>query len=306
MSKITFTFLSVMLLFIVQSINAQEDLLKHLDNEFPEVTRYTRATFKANRILIGHSVETRKKGLLEFNVNTKFWNLPDSQSQSFGADRTTARFGVEYAFSDRFTSGIGVGTFGGIFNGYGKYRLVRQKDSDNKAPIAVTLLQSISYQTRSFNHIELQSGFDRTSFTTQVLLAHKFDSNFSFQIAPTFVRRNSDQFPDETGNHFALGFGARFKVASHLALVSEYYYVANPIEPSGDDAHLEFFGPFAIGANWDIKNVIVQFALTNTRNFDESTNIVNTFNNFNFNNGNLHIGVSLTYALHLKQQGNKK
>ncbi len=299
MNKICISLLTFIFLITIQSVSAQNDLLDELDKEFLDVTRYTRATFKANRILFGHSVETRKKGVLEFNVNTKFWNTPNSQTQDFGADRTTARFGVEYAFSDRFTSGFGVGTFGGIFNGYGKYRLIRQKDSDNKAPIAVTLLQSISYQTRSFNHIDLQNSIsDRLSFATQAIFAHKFDSNFSLQIAPTFVRRNSDQFQGEPANHFALGFGTRFKIANHVSLVSEYYYVANPVE----DEKLTFFGPFAIGANWDIKNVIVQFALTNTRNFDESTNITNTFNNFNFNDGNLHIGVSLTYALHLKKR----
>lgn len=302
MKKINFTYLFVILLLATQSVIAQSDLLDKLEKEFPETTRYTQATFKGNRITFGQSVETRKKGTLELNLNTKFWNMPNSQTQNFGADRATTRFGIEYAISDRFTTGLGVGTFDGIFNGFGKFRLVRQKDSDKKAPIAVTLFQSISYQTRDFNHVDLQNSIsDRLSFATQVILARKFDSNFSFQLAPTFIRRNSDQFIGEPNNHFALGFGTRYKVGNHVSIVSEYYYVANPIE----DEHLSFFGPFALGVNWDVRNVILQFSLTNTRSFDEATTISNTFNNFNFNNGNLHIGVSATYVLHLKNQQKK-
>ena len=301
MKKTSLIYLFLGFLLTIQGIQSQ-DLLDKLDQEFPDRTIYTQATFKSNRILFGHSIETRKKGVLDFNVNVKFWNMPDSQTQNFGADFASTRFGIDYAFSDRFATGFGASTFDGIFNTYGKYRLVRQKDSDKKAPFGITVLQSISYQTRDFNHVDLQSsGSDRFSFASQVIFARKFDSNLSLQIVPTFVRRNSDQFEDvSSGNHFALGFGIRYRVARHLAIASEYYYVANPIEV--EDEHLEFFGPFAIGANWDIKNVLVQFSLTNTRSFDDSTTIVNTFNNFNFNNGNLHIGVSLTYALHLKKK----
>ncbi len=302
MRENNFAFLFVLFLLNGQFINAQSGLLDELEKETRDITSYTQATFKSNRILFGHSIETRKKGVLDFNVNVKFWNMPNSQTQNFGADLATTRFGIDYAFSDRFASGFGASTFDGIFNGYSKYRLVRQKDSDKKAPISITLLQSASYQTRDFNHIDLQNSVsDRFSFATQAIIAHKFDSNLSMQIVPTFVRRNSDQFEDvSSGNHFALGFGIRYKIARHVAIASEYYYVANPIEV--EDDHLEFFGPFALGVNWDIRNVLVQFSLTNTRSFDDSTTIVNTFNNFNFNNGNLHIGVSLTYALHLKKK----
>ena len=307
MKNNSFIYLLILLLPL-QILNAQ-DLLDKLDKEFPDETQYTQATFKAGRITFGQSVETRKKGVFEINVHTKFWNIPNSNTQSFGADLATTRFGVEYAFTDRFTSGVGVASFDGIFNGYTKYRLLRQKDSDNKAPIGITLFNSISYQTRDFNHIDLQEGFsNRLAFASQVIIARKFDRNFSLQITPTFVRRNSEQFPDSPSNHFALGFGARYKVGRHVSIVSEYYYVANPIESDPD--HLEFFSPFALGVNWEVSDLILQFSMTNTRAFDEATNIVNTFNNFNFNDGNLHIGVSATYILHFNkkkryQQDNK-
>jgi len=300
MKKNSLIALCLTFFFGLPIINAQE-LLEILDQESPQNPIYTQATFKANRILIGQSVETRKKGILEFNVHTKFWNIPNSQTQAFAADRVNARFGIDYAFTDRFSAGIGAGTFDGTFNAVGKYRLVRQRQDNNKSPFAVTLVQSASYLTRSFNHVILpEDSSERFSYTSQVLLARKFTPNFSLQIAPSFVHRTSQQFPEDDNNHFALGFGARYKLGNHVSIASEYYYVANRVRG------IKGFSPFALGVNWEVSDLILQFSMTNARSFDESTFITLNALNFNFNNGNLHIGVSATYVFHLNQNRKKK
>ena len=295
MNKVKFITILLLLLSGIQSVLAQDDLFKKLDTEFPDTKQYTRATFKTTKITFGQSIETRKKGILEVNLNSKFWNVPNSRAQVFGADRVTVRFGLEYAFSDRFTFGLGGATFDGIFNGFGKYRLLRQTSSNKKTPIGITLFQSVSHLTRSYNGILRPNEFsDRFSYTSQAIIARKFTRNFSLQIVPTFIHRASRQFVADSNNHFAIGFGARYKVGGHVSIVSEYYYVANRIES------LPAFDPFALGVNWELSDFNLQFLLTNTRNFDEATNITTTFNNFNFRDGNLHIGVSATYTIHFK------
>jgi len=104
----------------------------------------------------------------------------------------------------------------------------------------------------------------------------------------------------DDNNHFALGFGARYKLGGHVAIATEYYYVANPI------TGVTTYDPFAIGVNWEVSDLILQFTLTNTLSFDESTTITFTPKNFNFNNGNLHIGVSATYVIQFNKKANKK
>jgi len=141
MKKNKAIYLVLMLIFAIPAVNSQ-DLIDILDKELPNDPQYTQATFKANRITFGQSVETRKARVLELNVITKFWNTPNSQSQSFAADRVSGRFGLEYAFSDRFTAGLGVATFDGTFNSFGKYRLIRQRDDHKKAPVGFHLLPS--------------------------------------------------------------------------------------------------------------------------------------------------------------------
>ncbi|MGB3149518.1 MAG: DUF5777 family beta-barrel protein, partial [Maribacter sp.] len=85
-----------------------QDLLQILDEEREDTLQYTQATFKANRITYGQSVETRKKGKLEFLLGTRYWNIPNNENRkSFVADRFSGRLGLQYAFTDRFTAGFG-------------------------------------------------------------------------------------------------------------------------------------------------------------------------------------------------------
>ncbi len=296
MKKNKAIYLLLMLICAIPVTNSQ-DLIDLLDKEVPDDPQYTLATFKASRITFGQSVETRKARILEINVITKFWNTPNSQSQSFGADRVSARFGLEYAFTDRFTAGVGVATFDGTFNGFGKYRIIRQKEGNKGTPFGITFVQSASYLTRSFNRLVLpENSSERFSFASQLLIARKFTPNFSLQLAPTYVHRRSQQFPEDDNDHFALGIGARYKLGGHVSIASEYYYVANPING------VNTFGPFALGVNWEVSDLILQFTLTNTLSFDEATVISFSPKNFNFNNGNLHIGVSATYVLHFNKK----
>jgi len=274
-----------------------QDLLELLDKELPDTVQYTRATFKANRITFGQSVETRKKGTLELVLGTKYWNRPNSDRRSFAADLFTARFGLEYAFTDRFTLGSGITSFDGIINGFAKYRLVRQRDDSNKAPISITLFQSTSFLTRSYGKIVLpEDSSDRFNFVSKIIFARKFDRNFSLQIAPTYVRANSRQLNFESNDFFALGFGARYKLANHVSLASEYHYVA------GREEGLQGYNSFGLGVNWEVSDLILQFSLTNAVSFDEAGTILFGPENFNFKDGALHIGVSATYVFHLKKQ----
>lgn len=271
-----------------------QDLLSKLVKEEVKEPSYAMSTFKGNRLSIGHSVETRKKGALEATFMSRYWNTIEESNNNFIADRMCARFGVDYAFTDRFTAGIGYGPPNGIADGYIKYRFIRQGIEGEGSPIGVTGLQTATYRSRQLTGIENRDGFfDRTAFTTQLLIARKINSSFSLQISPTFVHRSSSSNPIDDNNHFALGFGGRYKVANHVSVVSEYYYVANELES------IETYGAFALGVNWDVKNILLQFTMTNNQIFTEDTFITQTSRNFNFKDGNFFFGFNATYFIQL-------
>lgn len=284
----------ILVLFLsISSFVTAQNLLDKLNNEQQDFDNYTMATFKGTRLSISHSVETRKKNTLEVSLMTRYWNVPNSDGRSFIADRMCSRIGIDYGISDRLTVGFGSGNPNGIIDTYLKYRLFRQTD-DNKNPLSVTLLQTATYRTRFLNSIESRgSTGDKFAFTTQALIARKFTRDFSFQLAPTFIHRTSSRSALDDHNHFALGFGTRYKLGNHVSLVSEYYYVANELKSR------ETFGAFVLGANWEVSKLLLQFKMTNNPIFSEDTFIVQTFRNFNFNDGNFYFGFHATYFIQL-------
>lgn len=283
-----------MCMCLVQWSHAQdlEDLLEK-ENMAPQ-SDYVMSTFKATRISIGHSVETRKKGALEISFMSRYWDIPQEQSNSFIADRMSARFGIDYAFTDRFTMGIGSAAPSGIFDAFFKYRLFQQEVNGNGSPFAVTFLQIGTHRSRQINGVEVRNDFfDKTAFTTQLLIARKLTSNLSLQVAPTFIHRSSTRNPIDDSNHFAIGFGGRYKVTNHVSVVSEYYYLANEL------VSRDTFGAFSLGANWEVGSVMLQFKMTNNPFFTEDSFITQTRSNFNFRDGNFFFGFQGTYYIQL-------
>ncbi|WP_299252667.1 DUF5777 family beta-barrel protein [uncultured Aquimarina sp.] len=293
-------FLLFILMLIGCSVPANaQDLLDKLEKEYPDEPQYEIATFKGTRISLGHSIENRRKGVLEIKAMNLFWNIPNRPSQSFVADKWTARIALEYGLSNRLTFGAGGSTLDGIFDGFLKYNLIKQVKNDKGSPFSVTLFQNASYSSKSnevYGGVELSDDFiDRMAFTSQLLIARKFTSQFSLQLSPTYIHRGSS-LDEDPNNHFALGIGARYKVGGHISIVSEYYYLANPLES------IDTYDAFVLGVNWEMSDLMLQFQMTNARNMVEDAFITQTPNNFNLSDGNFVFGFNATYVLHFNQK----
>ncbi len=287
------TLIFILFLSMSSFLNGQS-LLDKLEEEHQSAPEYVMSTFKGTRISIGHSLETRKKNTLEVSFMSRYWNVPQETSNSFIADRMCTRFGVDYGVSDNFTVGFGGGFPNGIVDGYLKYRLMQQNINDNGNLFGITLLQAGTYRTRNIKNVELRDDFgDKLAFTTQLLIARKFSRKFSFQIAPTFIHRTSSRLNIDDHNHFAIGFSPRYKLGNHVSLVSEYYYVANPLKS------IDTYGAFSLGVNWEVSDLLLQFKMTNNQIFTEDAFITQTAQNFNFRDGNFFFGFHATYHIQL-------
>lgn len=283
----------VLFLSISNYITAQ-NLLDKLEGIETDKQQYVMSTFKGTRISIGHSIETRKKNTLEVSFMSRYWNVQQETSNSFVADRMCTRFGLDYGVSDNLTIGVGAGTPNGIFDTYFKYRLLQQTTDNKGSLFGITLLQTGTYRTRSIKNIEQRNNFgDKLAFTTQVLIARKFSRDFSFQISPTFIHRTSSKSDIDDHNHFAVGFSPRYKLNNHVSLVSEYYYVLNPLKS------IDTYGAFVLGVNWEVSDLLLQFKMTNNQIFSEDAFITQTGQNFNFRDGNFFFGFHATYHIQL-------
>ena len=274
-----------------------QDLLSKLNKIDNDSVFNVSATFKATRLSIGHSVETRKKNVLEVSAMTRYWNTPEETSNAFVADKMSARFGLDYAISDRLTFGLGFSTQNTVWDSFLKYRLLRQQNKGNI--VSITLLQTATHANVGSNasnrygaQSEGLSFIDKLAFASQVLIARKFTRNFSLQLAPTYIHRVTPIFPGDE-DQYALGFGARYKVSHHVSIVSEYYYVFNEVD------NIETYGPFSLGVNWELSDLMLQFKMTNNGSFVEDTFITKTRRNFNFKDGNFFFGFHATYYIQL-------
>ena len=285
-----------MFIGVFTSLNAQS-LLETLEKEYPNKPQYELSTFKATHLAIGQSVENRRAGVLQLMTMNRFWNTPNPNTQSFIADKWNSRIGLEYGVTDRLTAGGGWSSFEKIYDGYFKYNLIRQL-KNNKKPVSVTLFQNSSYTEKGslFNKNKaLDKLSNRLAFTSQVLIARKFTPEFSAQITPTFVHRNTP-ISEDPNNQFALGFGGRYKIKPHVSIVSEYYYVANPLTSS------DTYGAFALGVNWDVRFLMLQFQMTNALSMVEDRFITQTKKNFNTNDGNFFFGFNAVFTIHTKEK----
>ncbi|WP_442264642.1 DUF5777 family beta-barrel protein [Tenacibaculum sp. ZS6-P6] len=298
--KSSFTFVTALLLGYT---SYAQGLLDKLDKEYPNVPVYEIATFKTTRIGLSHSIETRKQGALEISMFNRFWNRKQGETQGFLADEVNIRLGLDYAITDKLTLGAGYGTYDKITDGFIKYRFLRQQKNSKKSPFSMVFYQEISSrQMKSDGIMNPFYGNNNTEtnermfgFTSQLIIARKFNPKFSAQISPTFITRNKNFIQDQSKNQFALGMGARYKVGQHVSIVSEYYTVFNPVKS------VDTYSPFMIGVNWELSHLLLQFHMTNTRNFAKDAFIPQTTNNFNFHDGNFHFGFNATFILHLSK-----
>ncbi|WP_394747409.1 DUF5777 family beta-barrel protein [Spongiimicrobium salis] len=251
--------------------------------------------FGASRILIGQSTRTRAAGSFEITLQNRFWNTPDSRenqnenARTFIADRINSRLELGYSVSDRLTLGVGYATRYESIDGFLKYKLIQQEEGTLQSPITISVYQNGVFRSKTpgFADIDTDSG----GLTTQLLVSRRFTENFSFQLAPSYVYGQIADSFDNGVSKFFLGFGARYKVGKRVSLASEYYYYIN----APDDENV--FGPFAIGVNWQVKQLILQFSLTNADKLVEDKILGATARNFNFRDGNLHFGFQATYLL---------
>ncbi len=275
---------------IVFPAAAQNDLLESLDSEQEEMPYDVQSTFKGTRLINGHSVETRAGGTLEFIISHRFGELSSGAYNLFGLDNSNIRFGLEYAVSDRLYMGIGRSSFEKTFDGFLKFRALRQKNDG--MPVSVTVFTSGTIKTLRQPEKELTFK-DKLAYSSQFLIARKFSESLSLQVMPTYIHFNLIGEDDKTNDVFAVGAGGRLKISKRISLNIEYYYQFERL-------NMETFNSVAVGVDIETGGHVFQIQLTNSRSMIEKGFVAETYNDFFA--GDIHLGFNITRAFQLKKQ----
>ncbi len=200
-----------------QSAAAAPDLLNALGTD-PQKPRVVTATFKATRLVTGHSVENLGRGVLDFRIAHRFNSLQNGFNDFFGLDGATTKIHFDYGLTSRILIGVGRSPLNKEWDGYTKIKLLPQLQ--NGMPVTVSYVGAIGVQSGngySFNR--------NLGYTNQLLVARKFSERISLQIMPTFAHYNLVAETADPNNIFALGAGGRLKLTRRTSLNVEWYPV---------------------------------------------------------------------------------
>jgi hypothetical protein len=220
MSRILFGFL--ICFFIHASYGQGLDLL---DDDEP-ITNYTTATFKTNRVVNGHSIETVAKREFDFKISHRFGFLSGGAYELFGLDQATMRIGGDYGITDNLNIGLGRSTVDKTYDGFVKYKFLRQSSGAKEMPVSAVWMSHTGVSTLRFTQPERENLFSsRLHYVHQLLLARKFTEGLSVQLTPTLVHKNLVSADSLANDIFSLGVGIRQKLTTRTTLNFEYFYV---------------------------------------------------------------------------------
>lgn len=229
----------------------------------------TQQTFKDTRIINGHSVETSPLGEMKFIISHRFGPIDQGVYELFGFDQSTIRIGLDYGLSDRLTLGLGRSSFEKTFDGYAKFRALRQSTSGS--PVSVTAYSSANLTTLKWPEPERENYLtSRMVYAHQLIIARKFSDAFSLQIMPTLVHLNLVPTKEDPHDIISLGSALRWQLSKSLALLGEYYYNIT------DQRDPELRNSLALGIEIETKGHVFQLSFSNSRGMTEKFFVTGT------------------------------
>ena len=299
------TFIFVLLFF---PSPAQDELMKMIDDpgQAPGKKLFTTATFKSTRLINGHSVENAAAGVLDVRISHRFGFINQGAYQLFGLDQASMRFGFDYGLSNRLMIGIGRSTYQKQYDGFVKFKLVRQGFRGNGgSPVTVSLLVSMMIETLKWEDPKIKNySTSHMVYAWQILVARKFSDALSLQLMPSFVHYNIVKQSNYPNDIFALGAGGRIKLSKRISFNAEYYHILPIALVKGEDYRLPgTTNSLAIGFDIETGGHVFQLHFTNSTGMTEKTFITETTGNFF--KGEIHFGFNLSRVFTIRSNRRK-
>ncbi len=285
-------FLILILAFVILTFPiVAQDLMDELDAEVGEQTEYAAYTFKSTRILNGHSIERMQESQLDFRINHRFGELNSGFEELWGLDNALISFSLEYGITDWVMVGLRRSTSQKTYDGFTKFTLIRQSTGAVTMPVAISYLTGVSLPSIEYNDPTREDLLKhRLSFTHQILVARKFNEEFSLQFTPSYVHHN--QVDEGWSNDvYALGIGGRYKFSRRVAFMFEYFY------SSETSKHEELYNPLSLGFDIETGGHVFQLFICNSKSMVESEVVGGTFSDWGKGEVFFGFNISRVFAL---------
>src|SRR5215213_9156237 len=123
------------------------DLLSGIEDNTPK-KEYVYNAFKSSRVIMTHSMEMLRPGVLDFRILHRFGRVNGGAYEFFGLDGpASVRLGLDYGISNNLTVGIGRSTFNKELDGFIKYRPVQQSKGPGAVPVSIVVVAGSTITT---------------------------------------------------------------------------------------------------------------------------------------------------------------
>ena len=284
-------FNKVLVFFICSScVFSQDDLESFLD-PITETTNVIN-TFKSTRIINNHSVEMFDTKQLDFRISHRFGLLNTGAYELYGLDQAKIRIGVEYGLIKNMMIGMGRSSYQKTYDGYIKYALIQQTKGQKHIPFSCVYLSNISINSDRKGYANYPI-IGRMSFSNQLLIASKINTELSIQIMPTWVHWNMVQFDSDPNDIILFGLGVRYLITKSLSINAEYLYRINESDYNKDYYH----NSFSIGVDIETGGHVFQLHLSNSMPMHESGFMTRTQSDWF--DGGVHFGFNISREFNL-------
>lgn len=271
------------------------DLLSLVGGDEPK-KEYVFNAFKSSRVIMSHSMEMLRPGVLDFRILHRFGRINGGAYEFFGLDGpATVRLGLDYGISDKLTIGIGRSTFNKELDGFIKYRPIQQATGPKASPVSLLLVAGTTYTTLKWSDPTRENYFSsRIAYYGQAIVGRKFSERFTMQVMPTVLHRNLVPTTADPNDLFAAGVGARLKLSKRVSVNADYHYVLNPNEASG------MHNPLSLGVDIETGGHVFQLHFTNSKGMNERAFLAAT--EYDWGNGDIFFGFNISRAFQLKKR----
>ncbi|MEZ4888419.1 MAG: DUF5777 family beta-barrel protein [Chitinophagales bacterium] len=294
------TLFTIILILFTSCAFAQDDLLDLLGEDETAVpeTEYIKASFKTTRVINAHSLENTAGGVLDIKISHRFGFLNGGLYELFGLDQATIRIGGDYGITDWLMVGLGRSSFEKTYDGFVKFKLIRQSQGAKQIPITLAFASNVAIKTLEWRNLDRENYFSsRLTFTHQFILGRKFSESTTLQLMPTLVHRNLVEMTTEKNDVLALGIAGRQKLSKRIALNFEYYYVLP------DQILDKYTNSLSLGFDIETGGHVFQLHFTNSTSMIEKGFVTETVGNWL--NGDIHFGFNVSRVFTVKKRKRK-
>lgn len=271
------------------------NLLNLIEPDKPK-KEYVFNAFKSPRVIMAHSMEMLRPGVLDFRILHRFGRVNGGGYEFFGLDGpATVRLGLDYGITGDLTVGVGRSTFNKELDGFVKYRVIQQATGQKASPVSLIAIAGSTLTTLRWSDPTRKNYFSsRISYYGQVIVGRKFSEAVTLQLMPSIVHRNLVPTEQDANDLFAAGIGGRIKLSRRISFNVDYHYVINPNNAAG------FHNPLSVGFDFETGGHVFQLHFTNSKGMNERAFLAAT--EYDWGKGDIFFGFNISRQFQIKKK----